>query len=331
MKGRIIKDWRKVNFQSQKSQALLMGALTVFMRQPSKDPLVKKAAQHFATKGDFPAEILQILDKIIQLEAYDTAFEDVFDIRDFTNTQESGFDLLDVQSGLTFAKVKTGTKIKVFKMSGAKTSVTFDMYGGGLGWDRKLIDDAQYWTLEDNAITFRNEAYRSRAAVYYALIEALAVTYDTAWQNPEPAALANTDPTYVANRDAQTINTACQTIITNCKDLGLGVTPNTTFILLAPYQLKGRIARAMALMLQGYQGSAGQLYYNISPRYTTMFSSASDYYVCAPKGKAKAGYRMDLTLFSAFDNLSYSDVVAGWMRYGGAIGEIKQFSRCKTS
>jgi len=33
---------------------------------------------------------------------------------------------------------------------------------------------------------------------------------------------------------------------------------------------------------------------------------------------------MDLTMFSDFDLLSYTEVQAGWMRYGGAVGDTDQ-------
>jgi hypothetical protein len=50
--------------------------------------------------------------------------------------------------------------------------------------------------------------------------------------------------------------------------------------------------------------------------------------VILPKGKLKGGYRMDLTLMSQTNILEYTETVAGWMRYGGAIGETDQLRRC---
>jgi hypothetical protein len=330
MLGKIIKDWNKINFTDPKHRLKLIGAMQAFCSLPNT-PEYRAALQHFATKGDFPAEILQVLEKFHATSDWDTAFEEIFDIRGFQNTNESGFSILNVQNGLTFAEVKVGNKAKVFKFSGTKTDITFGLYGGGLGWHRTLIDDRQYWTLEDNAIAFRNKAFSSRAQVFYDLIDAVGAGQNIAWQAPEPAALVNTDALYTANRDAQTINLACQTLVTNLKDDGMGVNANTIFILLAPFQLRGRIQRALSLQLQAFSGSSGQFHYNVVPRYTTMLSSATSYYVCFPKGKSKGGYRMDLTLFSQFDQLSYSDTMVGWQRYGGAIGDSEQFQRCATS
>jgi hypothetical protein len=36
---------------------------------------------------------------------------------------------------------------------------------------------------------------------------------------------------------------------------------------------------------------------------------------------------MDLTMFANFDMLSYTDAAAGWMRYGGAVGDTDQVAR----
>ena len=40
---------------------------------------------------------------------------------------------------------------------------------------------------------------------------------------------------------------------------------------------------------------------------------------------------MDLTSFSDFDMLSYSDSQVGWMRHGGAIGDVEQLRRLATA
>jgi len=330
MKGKIIKDWTKVDLNSPESWKKITGAINHFFRLP-EDAKFKAAMQMFAMKGDFPDNVLQILEKYHAIPDYDLGYEQIFDIRDFTGTNESGFKILDVESGLTFAKVKSGDKAKVFKFEGAVTSVTFDRYGGALGWDRELMDDRQYWTLEDNAIAFRNKAYSSRAESFYDLIEALGAGYNLAWQNPTPAGLANTDAQYTASRDANTINKACEEILLALKDKGMGVTANSEFIVLVPIQLKGRIQAALTKLNQPVVGATKQTYYNVKPVYTLMLDTTNVYYVIMPKKKLKGGYRMDLTLYSQFDILAYSDTVAGWMRYGGAIGESDQLRRCATA
>lgn len=331
MKGKIISNWQKVDFTDKLSRNKMVGAMQYFMSAPDREPVLKKAMQNFATKGDFPAEILQILDKFHATPDYDLGYEDIFDIRDFTGTNESGFKILSVESGLTFGKVLTGEKAKIYKMTGTVAEVAFDMYGGGLNWDRKLIDDRQYWTLEDNAIAFRNKAYSSRAANFYGLIEAAGALNTTSWQAVTPSSVATSNENYDAIRDVNTINAACLAILTALKDSGVGANANSQFVIVAPIALKSRLERAARMLQQPVVGSGQNLSFNIKINYTLMLTSNSYYYVCFPKAKSKGGYRMDLTLFDQFDILSYADTMVGWMRYGGAVGDTNQIERCSIS
>lgn len=322
MKGRIVADWSKVDFSNPEHLKRLTGAFQAFMKAPDRNPNLKAAIQQFATKGDFPAEVLQILEKYHAIPDYDLGYEKVFDIRDFSGTKESGLELLDVSSGLVFAKVPVGDKAKVYKMSGTKVPISFDTYGGALGWRKEFMDDGKYWTLEDNAIAFRNKAYSSRAAIFYALIEAV-TGKDVAWQG------AAGDAT--VDRDVATINKACEEILLALKDKGMGVNANSRLAIVTPIQLKARVNAALARLNQAVAGASKEIIYSVDPIHTLMLSSGSYYYVVLPKGKMKGGYRQDLTLYNMFDILAYTETVAGWMRYGGGIGDTDQVRKCAVS
>jgi len=332
---KIIQDWSKVNFDNPLHRKKVFGALQAFMGAPiAVERLREKMKAHlqaFGSAGDFPTRMNEIIEKFHLTTMFDDAWKEIFNVRDFTGTNESGFDILDVEDGLTFRKVPIDGKAYIFKMAGAKTSVEFDMYGGGLGWHRTLIDDKKYWQLEDNAIAFRNKWYADKAAIYYALIDAISSTYNVTWQNPLPATLANTNDLYTANRDVQTINYAIGEIISDLKDKGYGVTPKSPFVILNPYQLTARLNMALRLLLQSFQGSAEQANYSVRLVPTSGLSDATKYYVGVPKIKAICGERMDLTIFNTFDEESYTNVAVGWGRHGGAIGDSEQFRRCATS
>lgn len=331
----IIKDWSKVDFQNPVHLKKVFGALQAFMSAPQAVARLKEKMtlhmQAFGSAGDFPTRINEIIEKFHLTTMYDDAWQQVFKVLDFTGTNEAGWDILDVEDGLTFRKVPIDGKAHIFKMAGTKTSVSFDLYGAGLGWHRTLIDDKKFWTLEDNAIAFRNKYYADKAAVFYALIDAISASYNVAWQNPLPSTMANTNDAYTTNRDAQTLDYAAAAIISDLKDKGYGITPKSTFVVLAPYQLQGRLNRALGYVLQAFAGSPAQLTYNYRLVTTAGLSSSTVYYVCAPAIKAQAGERMDLTIFNKFDEESYTDVAVGWGRYGGAVGDSEQFRRCATS
>lgn len=350
MRGTIVSDWGLVEkmggIDNPAARQAIRGALNTFLVQPTTPPF-RAAAQAFARTGDafaargalvqafgtsqdFPASVLEVLDKYHQLTHFDTGYEQVFDMMDMLNSNRNGFDILDVVSGLSFSLVPEGMKAKLYKMSGEKVSVTLDMYGAGLSWSRRLFDDKEYWTIEDNAIEFRNKAYSSKANNFYALIEAAPATYDLAWQ-AVTGAVPNTNENYVPIRDINTINKACENILLRLLPLGMNATVASEFIILAPIQLIGRIKRALGMVQQPFAGSTTQLNYNVRPVYTTMLTSSTEFYVIFPKNKLKGANRMNLTVFSDFDIEAYADIAVGWHRYGGAIGEAKQITRCSTS
>ncbi len=350
-KGLFISDWgafeRMGGLNSPEARHMLKGALNTFAKLPTTAPF-KAAAQAFARTGDvgvakstlaqafatnandFPTSVLEVLDKYHQLVYYDTGYEEIFNMMDMRNSDRNGFTIVDVGSGMSFSKIPLGTKAKLYKMSGEKVTVTLDQYAAGLSWSRLLFDDKEYWTIEDNAITFMNEAYSSRAQDFYDLIEDLAATYDLAWQGVT-GSIPATNENYVPIRDINTINKACEEILIRIKDLGMGATPMSEFIILAPIQLIGRIRRAIGMVQQPFAGSTTQINYNVRPIYTMMLTATDKYYVIYPKNKLKAAIRADLAVFSNFDPSAYQDAAYGWQRYGGAIGEQKQLERCSVA
>jgi len=357
MIGQIIKDWDKVDpvklfgnefgegkdLQHQKS---VMKALQFFLALPNqhipkkfagnekfvkkKEAFEKTRMQYFATLNDFPATAKEVIDKYHQMAAYDNGFEQIFNIRDYTGSRRDGFAIDTIQSGLTFRRMLTGEKLHVFQMSGEREFVFFDYYGGALGWDRKLFENQEWWTLEENAIEFRNEAYRIRAATFYALLEAVAAlkAADIAWQ-ASPDGLAAGVRSYQAQRDAATMNLAAQTILLACQASGYGISAeNVSFIILAPIQLRGRIKRALGVNYDNVAGTTPVIDYNFSTVITTMLTVTDHYWVILPKRRIVGGDRMDLTTYSAFDMLSRTDSAAGWMAFGGAVADIAQMERC---
>lgn len=188
----------------------------------------------------------------------------------------------------------------------------------------------EYWAIEDNAIEFRNKAFESKAQDHYSLIEEVDTTYDVAWEAVE-GAIPNDNENYVPLRDIRTINKACEEILIRLQDLGMSVTPQSEFIILAPIQLKNRLPRALGMVQQAFASSTQQAAYNVRVIYTLMLTDTDDYYVILPGNKIQSATRMDLTVFSDFDIEAFTDIAVGWQWYGGAIGELKQISRCKTS
>lgn len=345
---KIYTKWKEFDHKNKKHRQMLAQALQFSFSYPDlfvperfrgTDAVSKKfqekrnaqraAMQAFTVLGDFPASPKEVIDKFHEVPLYDNGFEQIFDVRDYSGSRRDGFTMVTTQSGLTFKKVLTGEKLKVFQMSGDKDYVYFDYYGGALNWHRSLFDNQDYWTIEDNAIEFRNEAFRIRAATFYALFETAAATKAAiAWQIGADTLAVGTRG-YIASRDVATMNLAAETIMLACANKGYAISPdNISFIVLTPLQLRGRVKQALNFQMDNYVGSPKHLDYNFQQITTTMLNVTDEYHVVLPKKRYKAGYRMDLTTFTDFDMLSYVDTVAGWMAYGGAVGDPDQQERC---
>lgn len=331
--GFIIDDWSKVNLHDRDQQKMVIGAIQHFCSAP-ETPEVRQilaSAQYYTTKGDFPAEVNAVIERFKLEKSLDEGWRNIFDVIDFTGTKESGFDLYDVDDGIVFRKIGVGDKIRMEKVFGSKVSVSFDRYGGGLEYDQTWFDDSKFWAIEDNTRSFRNKHFDKRSQIFYNLIDAVPAAQDLAWEAVTPSNVANTNENYDAIRDANTINKACELILLDLKDSGLDVTAESQFILLAPIQLIGRIRRAMGVLNAGISAGLPALSYNVTPQFTLRLTDSAKYYVCLPGRKNKAGIRQELTILADFDILAYTNQIAGWARYGGAIGETNQFQRCATA
>jgi len=287
-----------------------------------KSKLKAAEIQAFGKPSDFPTSVLPVIEKFHAVPDYDRAYEQIFDIRNYAGSKRNGFEVGNVTSGLTFEKAQQGVPIQVYEMSGTKATCHFDLYGGALSWSRILFDDEDWWTIEDNAKAFVAAAYSVRAQAFYALIEAVGDAKGCCEWVAAPGGCNDCDAT--AWRDALSMNLAARTILAANRNKGYGLNQDPGMIVLTPLRLRGRIRRAMGLNLQQFVGSPSVTDWNFTHITSLMLGNPNRFYVILPKRRLKGGYRMDLSLFSDFDILTYADVQAGWMRYGGCIGDTDQ-------
>lgn len=291
-------------------------------------------AQFWTDKSDFPSgeEFYPLLPAINQLPFYDEGWKEFFKVLDFTNSGKGGFRQFTLENTIHFDLVPPGDKAVIYNVKGSKEMIDFDKYGAALEWDKTQFEDAEWAQIADMLTSFRNAAYRDLAVAHYGLMEDVAAAKAIiAWQAPEPAALAATDATYTANRDVQTINLACQTIALACRDKGYALTPQSTFVVFTPLQLRGRIRKALGLALQGFGGSPLHLDFNIRQATTMLLKTTDEYIVVLPGEKAQSGMRMNLEELTEENILARSITQVDWLRYGAGIGDTDQVERCDIS
>jgi hypothetical protein len=336
MKGKMIADWSKVDLNTPEGQKQFLEAVQYFIDRPllATEEIRARIAE-FTTPGDFPTDAVEAIARFHQVDDPDTGWMEVFDVIDFTGTRKNSFDLIDVSSGLTFRAVKPGEKAEVYKVSGEKVTVDFDLYGGALGWSRLWFDDEEHWKIEDVAKEFRARWYANKAQAHYDLISASRPDSDVSWQGG-----VDDDK---AVRDAETVNYACASILSEMQGLGFDVNANSTFVVVSPVQLLARLRNALRITLlgsasSGVTGEQSEVNFNVRLVVTTRLkdqaleqAETSQYFVGLPGRKIKSGNRMDLTILSEQDILAYAETVAGWGRYGAVVGESNQLRRCATS
>ena len=332
-------NWQDFDYKNPEDRKQLAGALQFYMATPDTfipnrlskvQEFVKnhksfqdQKIQAFGIPSNFPTyeKAIDVVKKFQLMPEYDNGYEQIFDVLNFEGTKASGFDVMDMASGLTFNEVKIGEKLKVYQMAGAKERCYFSFYGGALGWHRSLFDDQQYWLAENNAIEFRGKAYGTRASVFYGLLEAAADLKGCCSAVPADCTDCHEDALSIA----RSINFAAVNILRNVAGKGYGLNPTTaSLVVLVPLELLGRVRQALGVRIQAFGDSPLVNSFNFVVIPSMMLTNHNRIMVILPKQKIIAGYRMDLTMFDDFDILSYTDTIAGWMRYGGCMGDLDQ-------
>ena len=331
MNNQVFSDYGLINLTTPKGRQEFYGALTAFMKQPREviDKLITAGVTAFTATSQFPEDVRTIIEKLhLGIDMIDSGWQGFFDMKDFTGTRESGFGIQTVSSGLTFGKRPEGGRARIYRVTGARQWVGFDMYGGGLEFDQAWFDDQQWWMIEDTAVEFRSKWYRDLATVMYTLIGALGAGQNVAYDTTGADAL---------EKDIITINTAAAQVLTALDTAGYAVTPSTPLVILSPIQLRARLNRALAAvnLPPAATGAELKIEYNVAPVYSMKVLNAgaacTDKWYLGVKGiKNKFANRMDLTVWANFKSASYATETVGWGRYGAYLNE-EQLLRLATT
>lgn len=325
---------KKVDFSTPQGRNALFDAVQLIFDAPSQALAMVRSGnvKEFSDASQWPAAALQILQQFqLGIEDIDQEYLAAFQVLDFTQTTEEGFEILDMEGGLTFSKVLDGESIKYYSVAGSKASIGFDMYGGGLQWSRKWFDDQKWWKLEQTSLEFSRKWWRDKAKVYYGLVQALTnhadynVVYDVT---------AGASQVY---KDIKTLNAGAAELIEAHKTTGITVNPGTTFVVLCPSSMLERARAAQKGVPSTSTLDGAQLNYNFDFHFSSHIDMTADAtgtdwvghvvdakaplgYMAVPRAKNQIGERMALRIYPPeFDVSRYSELVAAWGRHGGAI------------
>jgi len=327
-----ILDWSKADWNTPEGTKQIVDALHHFYRLQTDltGEWSKSKIDHFTVRGDFPAEAYPWLEQLRKTVPPDIGWSKVFKILDFRSGDgaggESGFDIACAGSGVYFEELKPGERIKLKQAQGTSMRVPFVMYGGGISWDRTLLQDGRWWDMDDNFREISNAYNLCIAQALYGMIESVGADNNTSWQSPTPGGLSSSDYNYVASRDANTIDEAIFKIIDNANNWG-GINVASTFVIVAPHRLRKRIERALSPDTYGFKGTD----FDIQVVLTSHLTDATKYFVAPYQVAGRVGIRKDLEVEFGTDVLAYADYATGRCRIGGAIVNDKLITRCSTS
>lgn len=352
-----MKNWNSVDWRNPEHVRKVFGAVQHYMTKEEKSMMASSGdltsevdtisaalrekfggrAQNFGA-DQFPDAVLEIIRTFQQTPSTAGNWTEFFDIVDFTGSNKNGFSIFDIALGLAFSEVPIGQKIKLYSFEGEKTSVSFQRFGGGMGWDRVLFDDREFLTLDMIAREFTLKALNHKNTLAFSLLNSMGTgaayngsVQNISWHAVVPSGVATTNENYNAIRDMETISQAAATLIDQLKGKGYGVTETTQLTLMFPVELRSRILRALGVLNAGISGPFQSVQWNIRPVMTTDLTVKTEWLMGLPGKKNLWGNRMNLTVFNQFDPSSYSDAAYGWMRYAGAIGDFDQFVVGKTA
>ncbi len=328
--GKIFNDEFVKAFDPDNPEHLLqaMGAINYYLGQEGQ--LVKAAVQEYSTNyGATPTTLAEVIAKFHQMPETDLGWTSVFDVVDLRLARTDSFEIRDIQSGIAFEKYIPGEAIDIRDLRGERTSVFLERYGAAVGFDRQWFHHQKFWAIEEVVQDFLAKEAKKKAQYHYDLLSAARADSDVAWQGSSGQSNAE--------RDAQTIDAACQSIITELEDLGMDADVTSQFVIITPIQLLHRLNNAIKLNVEG--DSSMQVYSNIkaivpTTKLKTQDLNASDsshFMVALPGRKIKSGISQDLKIEEEIDILRNAVVMAGNTYYGAAVGETGQLRRCTTS
>ncbi len=298
----------------------------VFAANDPRGPVVDQIKAHLSRKWAVPSDNPILGDVANRIESFwhtnmpelDTGWMSLFQHVDLRNSNQSSFDIIDTNAGISWTQTKPGEKIKPRReISESSTPVPYLTYSAGLG----LLDDwlryQKFWSVEQAVAEFRATAWDKQAELHYGLFTALGGGVNQAF----------------ATNDTVTFNNAASGILRAVRAKGYAAGQNAQFqIVCAPEHL-GRILT----MLEATQGSAivanqagmQPMAYSVSAviASTHVPANSTGYYLVLPGRKIQRGTWLDLQIESVRDAYSRAQDWVGTQQFNGIIGDSDQVKR----
>lgn len=284
--------------------------------------------QNWSTTDNFPDNVEKIFKEFRMEEIADMRYTQFYDIGS-QQGQDSYTVYIDHLSNFDYPAILPGGKVVYKGLSGEKFSVFFEWFGDGVAIPYQLVATNQFAKIEKHLTALRNAAYIEKAKKHYALPQAVDSSRNVTWQTTN---VASTDATYRAKRDAATLTAARNQLLRENQNKGYsGTGPESVLTVLCAVELESRLKEALDVRLQSVSESrkAATGRYNIIA--TTYVTDLTSYYVIIPGNLIQSVDLLLPTIFSEWDQSTYSMSAANWLAYGLSLSDQEQVCRCALS
>lgn len=319
-------DGKKAIVLNKKQQfSVIRKAIQAFM-QSSGCLLGNHVIQAFSGSADLPQLTKDMFTVTQEVPEFDTLWQESFrGVR--LRRGQLEWEVADVTTGITFEIIPEGGRVRIYSVSGAKTSAKIDKYGAGIGITWEMIEGRKLYQFIDLMMDVRARLNDLWADTHYGLLATAGATNQITWQG------VATDP--VLDRDIRTINKGYEDLGEAVKDSGYGDVANARMLLYASPKLKARINQAMRAtspdIISGRPAGAassvaGQIVeYNVMPRYTWNSAvPANKALLVLPANKVQNSIYLQELGLSERDIETLSEIRTYWTAFGAIVADADQ-------
>jgi len=339
---KIFADYSRLNVRTPQGYKEFMGAIQAALRKPQTDmaKMIRKIKE-LATFSQFPDLIARRMEQFkVGRGEIDISWQLAFDEVDLTGTNESSYEMTDIENAVAFQMVPMGEKAKVYSLTGANEFITFDQYGAGLQFPNQWYEDQKWWKIAEAVGDYNAAWYEDQATIFWALIEAIADgLFDGTTTGVDAGDGFNIKYSAIGattlEKDINTINDAVISLLNGLKASGFRVNASTPLIMLCNIAMLGRVEAALEQRRSTVYAGAEVIVPAIKLISTLSLTTTATWkgtatavtadglplgYLAVPGRKSKYIRRVDLTVFPPqFDPEVYATKVFAWGRYGGVI------------
>jgi len=222
------RDWERL----MANPDMAVRAINQFFQEPLNDPdySIERVQESMVVPYTTP-ELVASRDyakTTVATPDYDFGWQLCYDMVDPSRVVGGYLEVHTLGHNITFEKVMPGGKMKVYSLTGSESLVYVPPYAAAIKLSKDWITDQRYYKFDDALGLQRDEYYQTQATAMYDLLHAAALS----------VAFISTV--------GETLDACVVSIVGSCKNTGVKVNANSTFLIITPWNLRNKVLDALA-------------------------------------------------------------------------------------